>query len=153
MTYHIAMKSLIASVNLLLSLLLIGLASGTARAQPAPASVKMVPVRPTQSLLGKDVYREYCAVCHGIAGKGDGPAAGAFKVQPSDLTQIARKNGGKYPELRVQHIIKGDADQPIAHGTREMPVWGYLFQHMTANQDPALRVYNLVKYIEGMQAK
>ncbi|MGD0361222.1 MAG: c-type cytochrome [Bryobacteraceae bacterium] len=147
------MKSLIASVNLLLSLLLIGLASGTARAQPAPASVKMVPVRPTQSLLGKDVYREYCAVCHGIAGKGDGPAAGAFKVQPSDLTQIARKNGGKYPELRVQHIIKGDADQPIAHGTREMPVWGYLFQHMTANQDPALRVYNLVKYIEGMQAK
>ncbi len=147
------MKSLSASVTLILTLLPIGFSCSTAKAQPAPASVKMVPVRPTQSLLGKDVYREYCAVCHGIAGKGDGPAAGAFKVQPADLTQIAKRNGGKYPELRVQHIIKGDADQPIAHGSQEMPVWGYLFQHMTANQDPGLRVYNLVKYIEEMQAK
>src|ERR1039458_8224627 len=111
LTYHIGMKSLIASVSLILGLLPIGLGIGAAQAQQAPTTVKKVPVHPTTSVAGKDLYREYCAVCHGTTGKGDGPAASALKVPPSDLTQISKKNGGKFPELQVQHIINGEADE------------------------------------------
>jgi len=148
-TYHIGMKSLTASVTLI-----IGFGIGAAYAQQAPATVKTVPVHATQSVAGKDLYREYCAVCHGTAGKGDGPAASALKAPPSDLTQISKQNGGKYPEIKVQHIINGDADVPVAHGSKDMPVWGNLFRHMGANQDiGTIRVYNLMKYIEQMQTK
>ncbi|MGA3041782.1 MAG: c-type cytochrome [Bryobacteraceae bacterium] len=148
------MKSLIASVSLILGLLLIGLGVSAALAQQPPTVVKKVPVHATQAMAGKDLFREYCAVCHGTSGKGDGPAAAGLKVPPSDLTQISKKNGGKYPELLVQHTIKGETEGPIAHGSPEMPVWGYIFRHMAANEDVGtMRVYNLVKYIEEIQAK
>jgi len=148
------MKSLIASVSLILGLLLIGLGIGAAQTQQAPTTVKKVPVHATQAMAGKDLYREYCAVCHGTAGKGDGPAASALKTPPSDLTQISQKNGGKFPELQVQHIINGEADVPVAHGSKDMPVWGSLFRHMGSSQDVGtVRVYNLMKYLEQIQAK
>ncbi len=146
------MKPKIASVNLILGLLLIGI--GAALAQEPPTTMKKVPVHATQSITGKDLYQEYCAVCHGPAGKGDGPAAGALKAPLPDLTQISRKNGGKFPELRVQHIINGEADVPAAHGSKDMPIWGYIFRHMGANPDIGnVRVHNLMMYIEEIQAK
>jgi mono/diheme cytochrome c family protein len=148
------MKYLIASVSLVLSLPLIGLGICAAQTAQAPTTVKKVRVRPTQAMAGKDLYREYCAVCHGTTGKGDGPAAGALKVPPSDLTQISAKKGGNFPEIQVQHIINGDADEPVAHGSKDMPVWGNIFRHMGANQDiGTVRVYNLMKYIEEIQSK
>jgi mono/diheme cytochrome c family protein len=143
-----------ASVSLVLGLPLLGLGVGAAQTAPPPATVKKVPVRPTQAMSGKDLFREYCAVCHGTTGKADGPAAAALKVPPSDLTQISAKNGGKFPELQVQHIITGDADEPVAHGSKDMPVWGSIFHHMGPNPDiGTVRVYNLMKYIESLQAK
>ena len=115
--------------------------------------IKRVPAHPTTAIAGQDLFREYCAVCHGSDAKGTGPAAAALKVKPADLTQISRKNGGKYPEIRVQRVINGE-DDVAAHGNRDMPIWGQIFRHMSANEDEgAVRVYNLVKYIEQMQAK
>src|SRR5437016_583461 len=137
--------------SLLFGLLLAGLSAGATRAQDAPKTapdasktMKKVPVHSTTAIAGKDLYREYCAVCHGAAGKGDGPAADALKTAPPDLTQIARKNGGKYPEMKVQHIITGEAEEPSAHGSKDMPVWGHIFRRMGAGAN--VRVYNLVKY-------
>ena len=52
---HIGMKSLIASVSLILGLLPIGLGISTAQAQQAPTTVKKVPVHPTTSVAGKDL--------------------------------------------------------------------------------------------------
>jgi hypothetical protein len=49
------MKSLIASVSLILGLLPIGLGISTAQAQQAPTTVKKVPVHPTTSVAGKDL--------------------------------------------------------------------------------------------------
>jgi mono/diheme cytochrome c family protein len=128
---------------------------GAAHAQQTSVTtVKKVPARPIQSLAGKDLYREYCAVCHGIAGKGDGPAAIALKTPPSDLTQISRKNGGKFPRLRVLNTINGESGEPAAHGSKDMPVWGSVFQHMNANSDiGTIRVHNLMEYIEEIQAR
>ena len=147
------MKYLITSVSLILGLLLIGPGIGIAQDQQAP-TMKKVPVRPTQAMTGKDLYREYCAVCHGTAGKGDGPAASALKVAPSDLTRISAKNGGKFPELQVQHIINGEGTELAAHGSKDMPVWGSLFRHMGSNPDiGTVRVYNLMKNLKEMQPK
>lgn len=133
--------------------LLIGLGIKAALADQPPTTIKKVPVHTTQAMAGKDLYREYCAVCHGTAGKGDGPAASALKTPPADLTRIAQKDG-KFSEVKVQHIINGEGDQPVAHGSKDMPVWGSIFRHMGANPDlGTVRVYNLVKYIEEIQAK
>ena len=148
------MKSLITSLSLILGLLPIGFGVSTARAEQPPTTVKKVPVHPTQSVKGSELFREYCAVCHGTSGKGDGPAAAALKTPATDLTLIAQKNGGKFPQIQVQHIISGEADGPIAHGSKDMPVWGSLFRHMGPNEDlGTIRVYNLMKYIQEIQAK
>ena len=132
--------------------LLIGALAGLSSAQ-TPKSVKKVTAQPTTSMKGIDLFRAYCAVCHGVAGKGDGPAAEALKKPPADLTQISRKNNGKFPELRVQRMIKGD-DLVAAHGVRDMPTWGAIFNEMSP--DPELvqaRVYALTQYIQEIQAK
>jgi mono/diheme cytochrome c family protein len=148
------MKSLIAFVSLILGSLVTALGISAAQVQEAPPAVKKAPVHVTQAMAGKDLYREYCAVCHGTAGKGDGPAAGALKEPISDLTQIAKKNGGKFPEVRVKQVINGEAAGPAAHGSKDMPIWGSLFRHMGPNPDVGdLRIQNLMKYIEEIQAK
>jgi mono/diheme cytochrome c family protein len=116
-------------------------------------TIKRVNAQPTASVNGADLFREYCAVCHGTDAKGSGPAADALKKRPADLTQLARKNGGNFPELPVMNYIKGE-DVVAAHGSRDMPVWGTIFGSMSPNQDLVqVRVYNLLKYIEGLQAK
>jgi mono/diheme cytochrome c family protein len=148
------MKHIITSASLILGLLLMGIGIRAALAQETPTTMKKVPVHSTQSITGKDLFHEYCAVCHGPAGKGDGPAAAALKAPLPDLTQISAKNGGKFPELQIQHIINGEAGVPAAHGSKDMPVWGYIFRHMGANPDiGTVRVHNLMKYIEEIQAK
>jgi mono/diheme cytochrome c family protein len=120
----------------------------------APAkTVKKVNAQPTATLNGVDLFKEYCAVCHGAGGKGDGPAADALKKRPADLTQLTRKNGGTFPELHVMNYIKGD-DVVAAHGSRDMPVWGSIFSQMSSNRDLVqVRTISLMKYIEQFQAK
>ena len=124
-------------------------------AQDQPKKViKHVPVKETSAVSGKDMYTNYCAVCHGTDGKGNGPAAEALKVPPTDLTTLSQKNGGKYPALRVSSSIRGEAAVP-AHGSKEMPVWGHLFWNMAGGHETEvqLRVSNLTSYIETLQAK
>ena len=126
----------------------------TLAAQDAPAkTVKRVNARPTTSMDGADLFKEYCAVCHGTDAKGTGPAADALKKRPADLTQLSRKNGGTFPELHVMNYVKGQ-DIVAAHGSRDMPVWGTIFSQMSSNQDLVqVRTYALLKYLEGIQAK
>jgi mono/diheme cytochrome c family protein len=116
--------------------------------------IKYVPVKATSPASGPEMYTTYCAVCHGVDGKGNGPAAEALKVSPPDLTALAKKNGGKYPSDHVTTAIRGDL-RLAAHGSREMPVWGDLFWDMSEghSSEVQLRVTNLNKYIESRQAK
>src|SRR5689334_7895799 len=83
-------------------------------ADQAP-KVKAVPVKLSGSVDGAELFREHCAVCHGVDAKGNGPAAPALKKHPSDLTQISRRYGGKFPELAVQGKIRGG--EIMEHGT------------------------------------
>ena len=64
-------------------------------------TIQHAPIKATSPASGGEMYKTYCAVCHGTDGKGGGPAASALKVPPTDLTQLSKKNGGKYPGLKV----------------------------------------------------
>jgi mono/diheme cytochrome c family protein len=126
-----------------------------AAAQDKPQTViKNVPVKTTSPTSGKEMYTSYCAVCHGQDGKGNGPAAQALKVPPTDLTTLAKNNGGKYPDMKVVATIRGENALP-AHGTQEMPIWGQLFWSMSHGHEGEVqqRTANLSKYIESLQAK
>ena len=115
--------------------------------------IKEVPARMTRSLEGVDLYREFCAVCHGVQAKGDGPAADALKKHPTDLTQLAAKHGGKFPILAVQMSIKG-SNGIVEHGTGEMPMWGTIFSQSGQQRDLGeMRIMSLLKYIEDFQTR
>jgi len=118
-------------------------------------AIQRTPAGPTSASSGKEMYGAYCAACHGAGGKGDGPASAALKYQSLDLTGLAKRNAGKFPELRVYGAIHGDI-RVTAHGTRDMPTWGTVFREMDGTADAAavqLRIRNLTKYIESLQAK
>jgi mono/diheme cytochrome c family protein len=107
-----------------------------------------------QSLQGPELYRAYCASCHGRDAKGGGPAAAALKTSPPDLTLISRRNRGAFPLTKVQNIISGEEIGTAAHGSREMPIWGPIFSQIAWDQDLGrVRVYNLAKYIESLQQR
>jgi mono/diheme cytochrome c family protein len=116
--------------------------------------IKHVRASQTSAASGKEMYISYCAVCHGKDAKGGGPAADALKVPPSDLTLLAQKNDGKYPYDRVTSVLRGQANL-AAHGNEEMPVWGHIFWKMSGGHEGevSLRVTNLNKYLESLQAK
>jgi len=73
--------------------------------------------------LGKREYMDKCAVCHGSSGKGDGGAIDILKRTPSDLSTLARRNGGVFPVDRVYGVIDG-REAVKGHGSRDMPIWG-----------------------------
>ena len=116
--------------------------------------VQKTPVGRTSASSGKEMYRAYCAACHGTDGKGDGPASEALKSRPLDLTDLAKRSGGKFPELRVFGAINGDL-RVTAHGSRVMPTWGVVFGQMDGTDVARvkLRIRNLTKHIESFQAK
>lgn len=76
--------------------------------------------------IGKSEFLASCAACHGADGKGKGPVGAQLKTPPSDLTLLARNNGGVFPKDAVYKMIDGSKTVP-AHGTREMPIWGERF--------------------------
>jgi mono/diheme cytochrome c family protein len=116
--------------------------------------IKHVPVKQTSAASGQEMFNSYCAACHGVDGKGAGPAASALKVTPTDLSGLAAKNGGKYPSLHVSSVLRGEAETP-AHGSKDMPVWGPLFRHLSQGHDAEVqqRIANLNQYVESLQKK
>lgn len=123
-------------------------------AQGQAATIKREAAHPIASVAGKDSYAEYCAVCHGRDGTGNGPATPALKIAPSDLTRLAARNGGKFDALKVEDLIIGKSKVPVSHGTPDMPIWGPVFRAMSMdNATESLRVQNLVNYLKSIQAK
>jgi mono/diheme cytochrome c family protein len=125
-----------------------------ASAQEPKKEIKHVPITATSPASGPEMYKTYCAVCHGTDGRGNGPAAEALKVPPTDLTTLASKNGGKYPAMKVAAVIRGE-DVLAAHGSKDMPIWGHLFRTISGGHESEVqqRVANLNKYIESLQKK
>jgi hypothetical protein len=51
---------------------------------------------------GKRMYQAYCSGCHGLSGKGDGPAAKTLPVKPADHTRIEMN---KYTDQYLVEVI------------------------------------------------
>ena len=116
--------------------------------------VKKTPIKLTSAASGKEMYSQYCAPCHGIDGKGAGPAASSMKAMPTDLTHLAKTHEGKYPANSVASVLKFGSG-PASHGSADMPVWGPLFKSLDKYHESVVqqRISNLVSYIETLQAR
>jgi mono/diheme cytochrome c family protein len=145
-------KTSIIFIALQAAILLAGLFAAASTAPDDNAKRKTdQPAQLIHSLNGPDLYRSYCASCHGTEGKGDGPVAPALNSKMPDLTTIAQRNGGVFPASRVNKIISGD-QIIFAHGTREMPVWGPIFHQVQEDRDYGeVRLQNLTNYLKSIQ--
>ena len=104
---------------------------------------------------GSPIYLRYCATCHGVGGKGDGPVAPALKAPPPDLTTISQRSGGTFPLPRIVRIITY-GETISAHGNKEMPVWGVVFSTETGRGRRGAfhsrrAVLDLTRFLEGIQ--
>lgn len=132
----------IAAVTLIFSI--VGTLAWALSAQSALASQKNQYVE-----KGHKLFVQYCATCHGVTGKGEGPVAAALKVGPPDLTAL-QQPGEKFPFYRVQTKIDGEKEV-TAHGPSKMPVWGTVFRRTSGELQRHADVFALVKYIESIQ--
>src|SRR5690606_12698209 len=105
-----------------------------------------------------EMYERLCASCHGADGKGHGPVAPLIKTGVPDLTRIAWRDGGEFPAEDVHRMIDGRLERP-AHGTRDMPVWGWQFYRSDNPDDAEERarvdaiIRRLVDYLRSIQVE
>jgi len=111
----------------------------------------------TEVIAGGELeYQNHCAICHGVDGKGRGIMSKFLTIQPADLTQVSKKNAGRFPFWQVYRVIDG-RDEINGHGMREMPIWGARFQTDARDSDPdsraqvAGRILSLVFYLQQIQ--
>jgi mono/diheme cytochrome c family protein len=109
---------------------------------------------------GKYEFRQYCALCHGLNGKGDSVMRNLnlLPENPPDLTQLSKQHGGKFPFWQVYRIV--DGREPVkGHGTPNMPIWGDLFamQGEDRGLDSETKtmglILNIVYYLQSLQEK
>ena len=103
-------------------------------------------------------YVNYCASCHGVGGTGNGPMASELKAKPTDLTLLAKNNGGNFPFLKLRKVIDGSytTGSLRAHSSNEMPIWGDAFrreEQLGGNSytTTQARIMNILDYISMIQ--
>ncbi len=107
-------------------------------------------------MAGELEYQRYCAVCHGADAKGSGVMRTFLTIAPSDLTQVSKKNGGRFPFWQIYGVIDG-REEVRGHGTRDMPIWGARFRSQAGGDDTgsksqvAGRILGLVFYLQYIQ--
>lgn len=132
-----------------------GLLAGTWITLAAVAAGAADEADPVLADMGATQYATYCAACHGIDARGNGPVAGALQTPPPDLTKIAARRGGVFPSSEIAQFIDGRYGV-TAHGPREMPVWGERFtegipEPGVGDEVARGRVVTLVAYLQSIQ--
>ncbi len=95
---------------------LLAVACGQDQKQHVPPEPTPVPVK----VLGQEIFERNCAYCHGISGKGDGPAAANLPVKPKNLTLTGTQE--KSGEELTRIITKGIRSEELDYWP--MPSWG-----------------------------
>jgi mono/diheme cytochrome c family protein len=130
---------------------------GLALAAAATTGIALAQTFRPLDLSGPELFARYCAACHGNEGRGNGPVASTLNKRVPDLTVLARDRGGEFPTLTVRETIDGRA-MVMAHGTRQMPVWGYEFwveegADIVAEDSAKLILDRIVAYVESIQVE
>jgi mono/diheme cytochrome c family protein len=86
------------------------------------AACAPMPVMPS----GAETFAAHCASCHGARAEGDGPVAATMNINVPNLRTLSQRNNGRFPTEEVASYIDGRS-LPAAHGDRNMPVWGPVF--------------------------
>jgi mono/diheme cytochrome c family protein len=134
------------------------LAGFTALSAATARSAGEAETDPGLARVGAEMFQHYCAACHGTTAEGNGPVAPVLKVPPKDLTRIAARRSGNFPDAEIARFIDGRFDV-VAHGTREMPVWGLTFSKRLVAKDVEAdevargRIEALVEYLKTIQRK
>jgi hypothetical protein len=143
---------LLGLLGLFLAVLLIG--QGTGMSQPKGPTLKMIAIAYSQPESGKQMFNDYCAACHGMEGKGTGPAVQFLRVPPPDLTTMDLRYSKQSVGLKVSSLLRFGTTNS-AHGTLDMPLWGRLFNSLNGGSQVVvdLRVRNLSDYVDSIQKK
>ena len=116
--------------------------------------VEKTPARRTIAASGKQTYKQYCASCHGLDARGNGPAALVLKTQPPDLTTLAKRHGGKFPYDYVFDVLRFGT-RVVSPGSSDMPIWGPIFGSLENYDEVAVRkrIKDLSNYLASLQEK
>ncbi|MCP4696597.1 MAG: cytochrome c [Gammaproteobacteria bacterium] len=72
-----------------------------------------------QASEGEQTYKFYCAQCHGMEGKGDGPNAKTLPTDPRNFTKAEDMN--KLSDADMKNVILDGG--PAASKSAMMPPW------------------------------
>ncbi len=103
---------------------------------PPRAARKPNPVPPNADsiIAGKAIYFANCLACHGVTGKGDGPAAAACNPRPKDLSD---------PKITSQ--TDGELFWKITEGRKPMPSYDKLLSETQR--------WQVIDYLRTLQPK
>ena len=105
---------------------------------------------PVPPYNGQNLFLGYCASCHGPVGAGDGPIAPSLAVTMQDLRTLTQRKG-VFPRDWLEEVIDGRTLR-AAHGTMDMPVWGYQFRAVEPSDAyVSARIDALIEHIESLQ--
>lgn len=134
-----------------LFLIPVAIAAATLFASDSKSNVN-IPIEKTSATDGKAMFGSYCAPCHGVNGKGNGPLSSSLKRSPANLTMLSRNNGGVYPATHVVGVIRFGT----GHEQGVMDLWSTTLDKIDTNSNhdaTQLRISNLSRYLETLQAK
>ncbi len=94
--------------------------------------------RQGDALVGRKLYMTYCFTCHGVSGRGDGPAAARLEPKPRNLTDDAYM--ARRTDQDLYQAISGGS--PAIHRFSEMPEW----KHFLYPE----RIRDLIAYIRTL---
>jgi mono/diheme cytochrome c family protein len=116
-----------------LAILLFAVGVATAQEWKAPEKARVMknPVAKAAGIAeAKVAYDKNCVLCHGTAGKGDGPAAAAINPKPRNLADRA-----------IQGQTDGELFWKITEGRGLMPGWKTLPEQVR---------WGLVNYVRSL---
>ena len=92
---------------------------------------------PPDITRGKAVYQHHCQDCHGLTGRGDGPAAASLKVPPADFQ-------------RFRSFLKSDEEllRTIEHGVVFSPMHSWRGQLTDGEMQDAVAYIRLLSQQE-----
>lgn len=113
--------------------------------------IKYIPAKYIAPGDGKKMYAQYCAVCHGDNGDGNGKAAPALTVPASSLVNLTARNNGRFPDAGIRKVLTYSNIQ--AHQVQHMPNWWAQFRMLDKRHptDADHRINSLVVYLRQIQ--